>query len=116
MITSNSFGVRDMQATSSKHQVAMGKVRERVAYRQVVNDGFFASVVEQTNQKLGLYQRMGLKTAPRTVRTIINGITYQEIINHLEAKNYPKSWVTAFYMVYYEKINSLMEEVVRSVS
>jgi len=126
------FKLKDLEATKNRHigrikrlKQAIKEINKQSVYGFGVDWANFQEKVEYVAKDTAFYNYLLLKSdswvselSPkkrlRMVKTFINQQTRLMIIRELEARKLPKSWDTAFYILFYKKINSLMKDLVKN--
>jgi len=125
------FQLKDFNETQSKHlgqikrlKEAIKKLNSESIYGFEVWDNFLENVEYRAKNtpffNYNLYEKdswvnkLSPKRRLRMVKSYINGQTREQIIEELKARNWPESWDTAFYCLYYKKINRIMKDLAKN--
>jgi len=119
------FSVKDYRATKSKHSPQIRRIQESgVKYDNIIDDRFIDDVTQVLVSKPWFYdwfrqriQKQGYlsKSDLRELKTAINGATRTAITGSLGFGGFPESWTTAFYIIYYKRINAFMTKMTKEV-
>lgn len=117
--------IRDFEATKSKHLGAIQRLKKAIKENEpVMPFNYMAENVEcdiknspfyayNIISKDGWVARLKPQARLKIIKGLINVSTRKEIVQFLEWNEMPKSWDTAFYCLYYKKINSIMISVAK---
>lgn len=117
------FELRDYEGTKARHESRALKVKQSIKYADIFNQRTPLTIAEHIkNQtwytwniredgRLAKWHESKAKT--REVKTAVNAATRQYIIDKLKAEGLPKSWDTAVYIAYYNRVNAIMAKVMR---
>lgn len=119
------FKVKDFEATQSKHLGRIIKLKKYIKENDpTLPFDWMADNVESDIKKsnfyfYNIYQKDGWvrnlkpKSRLRMIKTLVNNTTRENISKWLEYEPLPASYDTAFYCLYYKKINRIMSSVAK---
>jgi len=126
------FALKDFEATRLNHlgkierlKRAIKKLNGESIYGFEMDWGNFQEIVEYHAKMTSFYNyslldekgwvnQLSPKQRLRMVKTFINDQTRQQIVRELENRELPKSWDTAFYLLFYKKINRIMKDLAKN--
>lgn len=114
------FEVRDFVKTSQKHA---GKIdtlsqlmeEQGLDYHDIMDSDTWQTIDTMTEDKLRMYEGLGVKQTERQIARLINMVTRQVIQNVLEHYEISKYYDTAFFMAHYMKTIEGMAEILENV-
>jgi hypothetical protein len=114
------FEVRDFNKTLDKHKVKMSKLAEMMEekgleYSDIMDSDSWQTIDTLTEDKLRMYESMGIKQTERQIARLINMITRQVMQNSLEYYELNKYNDTAFFMAHYMKTIEGMSEILENI-
>lgn len=114
------FQVRDFNKTYEKHSKRMSTLEELMQeqgleYADIMDSDSWQTIDTMTEDKLQMYEGMGLKQTQRQIARLINAITRQVMQNSLEYYGLSKYHDTAFFMAHYMKTIEGMAEILENI-
>lgn len=116
------FNIRNIDATKEKHTYQINKLKK--VYKDDINEIFnrleynlsfelqssgFNYQHRYENFALNSFRQDKTQRNLKALKSIVNNITRNYITSQLGYYEIPKSYDTAFYCIYYNKINKLMK-------
>lgn len=125
------FRLKNFTETQSKHlgeikrlKEAIKKLNSESVYGFEVWDNFQENIEYRAKNtpffNYNLYRKdswvneLSPKRRLRMVKSYINGQTREQIIDELKQRGWPKSWDTAFYCLFYKRINRVMKDLAKN--
>lgn len=121
------FGVMNPERTMSTHQKKIDKAKD-IPYNEIIYSCFEDDVISTVRQKhlfgMNSYIRDNLGTdekgrinrqSMKDIKQLVNNVTRDKIKEELISNGYPASWDTAFYMLHYKRINSMMMKITKEI-
>lgn len=115
------FKLRNIDKTRENHASQMLKVKSQIKFDDILDEWAIENIASNI-QNYGYYQyntridgRWHDKTKQAVIKelkSLVNQYTRAYIQERLDGNGYPKSWDTAFYMVYFDKVNKLMKTMI----
>lgn len=114
------FEVRDFVKTSQKHAKRMDILAELMAeqgleYSDIMDSDTWQTIDTMTEDKLQMYEGMGIKSTERQIARLINAVTRQVMQNVLEHYGLSKYHDTAFFMAHYQKTIEGMADILENI-
>lgn len=114
------FEVRDFNKTLAKHTNKIDKLNDlmksqSLKYIDIMGSDTWQDIDTMTEDKLRMYEGMGIKQTERQIARLINNMTRQVIQNNLEYYEIPKSYDTAFFMTRYMSVIEGMAEILENI-
>lgn len=114
------FQVRDFNKTLSKHTGKIDRLNELMKsqdleYSDIMDSNSWQTIDTMTEDKLRMYEGLGVKQTDRQIARLINAITRQVMQNSLEYYEISKYLDTAFFMAHYMKTIEGMAEILDNV-
>ncbi len=118
--TQKLFTVRDFNKTLAKHAGKIDKLNELMSeqgidYNDIMSADTWQTIDTMTEDKLQMYEGMGIKQTDRQIARLINMITRQVMQNSLEWYDLSKYLDTAFFMAHYMKTIEGMGEILENI-
>lgn len=116
------FKLKDFEATKSRH---LGQIKKTKADKEITLD-----IMGYDTQDVIISYLVGdrhyyfdtwfkdkpiTKTLLRSLKCFVNGQYYEQIKRNLKWNEKPESWATAFYCIYYKKINTEMKAITKEI-
>jgi len=114
------FEVKDYKTTKEKHAGRMNALANRMeekelGYDDILGSDAFITIETQAHEKWSMWKSMEMSHLnERRIAQLINYLTRQVIVNSLEYWEIPKSYDTAFFMLYYEQTIEEMSAIVQN--
>ena len=125
------YGVKDFQATKQKHQKTIDRMNKTdLKFEDILDSDSYENIALDVCFPSGergslwfsyimkpkiLERGKVMQNHINSLRTAVNGRTREIIKRLIVAEGYPKSWDTAFYIKYYNKINKLMIRATKTI-
>lgn len=117
------FSIKDYDATRAKHDSRIRTLGAKgVRYRDIIDvyteDNIISEIVGSTQFNYfykGLFEGGISKSNVRTLKTFVNYKTKEEIERNLEYNDLSKWYSTAFYTLFYSKVNQLMKRITKEL-
>lgn len=114
------FEVRDFNKTLSKHTGKIDHLNEimeeqGLEYSDIMDSNAWETIDTLTEDKLQMYEGMGIKQTERQIARLINAVTRQVMQNSLEYYEISKYLDTAFFMAHYMKTIEGMAEILENI-
>lgn len=121
------FKLKDYEATKARHIVQIRKVRTQANWDKIIDSNWMEEIEGMIKNGLRstwweynivkedgrLHDYRNHQSKLREVKTAINGTTRQFIKAQLKWYGLPESWDTAFYILYYKRINAGMKRLAK---
>lgn len=114
------FEVRDFNKTLTKHASKIDKLNQLMSeqgidYNDIMSADTWQTIDTMTEDKLQMYEGMGIKQTDRQIARLINMVTRQVMQNSLEWYDLSKYLDTAFFMAHYTKTIEGMSEILENI-
>ena len=118
------FGIKSFDCSRAKHESRVKTLKKQgITYRDIIDyyfeDNLTSTIISSTQFNYyyrDLFAREGrTKSNVRTLKTFVNVKTRELIQQALEYEGVSKYYDTAFYCMYYTRINALMKRVLREL-
>lgn len=115
------FFVKNFDKTMEKHSAKIDRLNEAMDaqgldYGDILdNSDSWVTIDTKVENRLQLWESMGMEIKERSICQLINSETRQVIQNTLEYYAIPKSYDTAFFMAHYMKVCEGMTEILENI-
>ena len=122
------FNIRSIKETKLKHDRIIKKLKKEYKneLKNILNDveliledeilnTFFANNYNYNLHQLNQFKKERKQKHLKSLKSAINNIARNYITFLLKCKNIPASYATAFYCIYYAKINAIMKKELKNL-